>query len=123
MAGVICTNDTMGYGGLNMAWELKTVDDVEWQQDDSGVIVYINWVGITRPEATENEVRLDIMQHGEPLVSFQGIADNVRKAAMRWLQETIGAGDYESGISLERAAYIGAEIARAEIMKTEYEQD
>ena len=92
-------------------WELKTVTETPWVQDDSGVYVLVSW----RP--AEEDCRLDVMTVGHgPVVSFAGSADNVRKYAMQWLGLV-----YD--LSLEHAAYIGHELCRADHLKTEYVQD
>lgn len=107
-------------------WQLTHVDDIEHTQDQSGLYVYINW------DVKTATVRLDIMceQDAEPLMSFQGKADNVRKHTMRWLSDNVGAGNgYDSaagtdyvGISLEHASYIGSELARANAERIDYVQ-
>lgn len=90
-----------------MAWILIQVTDIEWIQDDSGYYTLINWIDV-------NNVRLDIMRTDDtPVISFQGKAENVRKRIMR----------FALGISTEHAAYIGAELARAELLKVDYVQD
>lgn len=99
-------------------WQLNYVNDVEYAIDDCGIYVLIYW------QCQTNTVRLDIMSDNhEPRQSFVGSADNVRKHAMRWLEENIGAGNYEYGISLEHAAYIGSELEKADTMKADYVQD
>lgn len=99
-------------------WQLTHVEDVEHTQDDSGVYVYINWV------MPDNEARLDIMSesNSEPLASFQGCADNVRKHVMRWFENRAGDGGPVGPISLEHAAYIGAELERADTERIDYVQ-
>ena len=99
-----------------MIWKLKKVGHLDWIQDDSGHYTYIHSVEI-------GIVRLDIMTtDNDPVMSFQGKADDVRKAVMRWFQSRISqkAG---LGISLEHAAYIGAELTKAEILGINYTQD
>jgi hypothetical protein len=104
-------------------WQLSRVFDIAWTQDRSGVYIYINW-----DRATES-VRLDLMTEGEaePLQSFIGKADNVRKAAMRWLCDNVGVaakikGLSTCGVSLEHAAYIGAELERCDTERIDYIQ-
>lgn len=113
------------------AWQLNRVDDIEWTQDKSGVYVLINW------DPQIDLVRLDIMpvlptpSDVLPLVSFAGRADNVRKATMRWFVENIGAAcdldcpaeQAKRGVSLEHAAYIGAELQCADTERIDYVQD
>ena len=105
-----------------MAWELKQVEHTDWIQDNSGYYALINWVD-------ENTVRLDVMGIADslnpvdyPIMSFQGTASDVRKHAMQWQDSKISqkAG---YGISCEHAAYIGAELARAELLGSDYVQD
>lgn len=92
-------------------WKLIKVGDVEWQQDKSGFYCLINVL-------STGDVRLDVLTSSHsPAVSFQGKAENVRKAAMRYAEENGWS------ISLEHAAYIGYELARAEIQGNEYKQD
>lgn len=72
----------------------------------------INWID-------DNTVRLDIMDTDDmPVVSFQGTASDVRKRIMQGLDWW---NPYE--LSLEHAAYIGAELARCELLKKDYQQD
>ena len=92
-------------------WKLIKVNDIEWMQDKSGFYCLVNVM-------PTNEIRLDIMTSTHsPAISFQGDAANVRKAAMRYAEENGWS------LSLEHAAYIGYELARAEIQGTEYIQD
>lgn len=94
-----------------MIWELIKVDDVEWQQDKSGFYTLINVL-------PSGEIRLDIMTSTDsPAISFQGEAANVRKAAMKYAEQQGWS------MSLEHAAYIGYEIARAEVLLDSYVQD
>ena len=92
-------------------WKLIKVQQTDWIQDDSGYYTLINWIG-------DNNVRLDWMDKDDmPVVSFQGKADDVRKYAARF-----GAG-FGAEFSHEHVAYIGAELARCELLKTDYVQD
>ena len=92
-------------------WELVIVPKTEWQQDDSGYHSLINYV-------SDGIVRLDLMLHvQEPVISFQGQADNVRKAAMQYVDENC------CNISAEHAAYIGSELTHAAFLANEYIQD
>ncbi len=91
-------------------WKLIKVNETEWKQDTSGIFTLISYC----PDGT---VRLDVMTTKyEPVISFQGKAEDVRKVAVRWLPSGY------SWISLEHASYIGSELARAELLKTEYVQ-
>jgi len=97
-----------------MTWELKTVAHLEWVQDDSGLYALIYHLG-------GNLVRIDLMNtDNDPVVSFQGKAADVQKTVMRWSEnEELGFRPF----SLEHAAYIGRELARAELLGVEYVQD
>ena len=102
--------------GFDMQWELKQVDDTEWIQDDSGYYTLIHYV-------KDNTVRIDFMDRDDmPFISFQGTADNVRKAFMQWIDNRISQKTSYS-ISCEHASYIGAELARAALLKDKYIQD
>ena len=94
-----------------MEWKLIKVEKTEWEQDDSGhysIIVYVE---------SSNEVRLDLMLHvQEPVISFQGDADDVRKAVMQYVDSNC------CNISAEHAAYIGSELSKAALLKSEYVQ-
>lgn len=108
-------------------WQLIHVDKTEWIQDKSGLYVYISWVLDT------DEVRLDIFREivngSWPVISFQGDVDSVRKASMRWLSSVSDEPMGDSGpecrdfVSLEHAAYIGAELERADTERIDYVQD
>lgn len=100
-------------------WELKEVDDIEWIQDNSGYYTLIHYI-------KDDIVRLDIMGIADslnpidyPVISFQGIAENVRKAFTQWQDNKISP----PRISREHASYIGAELARCEIYQDNYVQD
>lgn len=99
-------------------WQLNRVDDIGWVQDDSDICVVINW------DIQTESARLDIMKETriKPLQSFIGKADNVRKAAMQWFAKRVSqkAG---LGISIEHAAYIGAELERCDTERIDYIQD
>lgn len=94
-------------------WRLNRVDNVEYIPDNSGVHVLINW------DLQTASCRLDIFATvgGIPLQSFAGTADNIRKHAMRYLDKKW------QGISLEHAAYIGAELERADAERIDYVQE
>lgn len=106
-------------------WKLNVVDDIPWTQDESGVYVIINWDMLTE------SARLDIMVEAktEPIQSFVGKADNVRKATMQWFNtpQAVSAcgfdGDCRDYVSLEHAAYIGAELERCDTERIDYVQD
>ncbi len=105
-----------------MEWKLIKVTDTEWRQDKSGMFTFISY-------CLDGTVRLDIMADTglTPVASFQGKAENVRKVAVRWIVEHIrfnyGNECCQGMFSAEHASYIGSELARAELLKTEYVQD
>lgn len=102
-------------------WQLIKVQQTDWIQDNSGYYTLINWID-------NNTVRLDVMDMDDmPVVSFQGAASDVRKRTTRWIeidqnQNNNGWICYDN-FSAEHAAYIGAELARCELLKTDYVQD
>jgi hypothetical protein len=101
-------------------WSLNVVDDIAWKQDASGIYVYINW------DMQTQSVRLDIMAEAEaePLQSFIGKSDNVRKAVMQWLTSALYGKAYNPDlVSLEHAAYIGSELERCNTERIDYVQD
>lgn len=103
-----------------MSWRLNHVDDIEWTQDDSRLYVYINW------DLQTESARLDVMTetNAEPLQSFIGKAINVRKATMLWLTSALYGKTYNPElVSLEHAAYIGAELERCDTERIDYVQD
>ncbi len=107
-----------------MIWELKEVDDVECTMDDSGVHVVIHRIVRTEKHkqyAGERvSVRADLnTDAGEPIVSFQGSANAVRKHLLAFIVEYCNDLD---PISLEHASYIGFELLRAEVTP-DYVQD
>ena len=92
-------------------WQLIKVSKTEWIQDDSGYYTLINWID-------DNIVRLDVMDKDDvPVISFQGAASDVRKHIMQ------GGLSIGSNMSREHAAYVGAELARCELLKKDYIQD
>jgi len=94
------------------AWQLQNVDNTEYIPDTSGVYVLIYWQNKT------NTARLDIISNNhEPIQSFAGTANNVRKHAIRFLS------DNGYNVSLEHASYIGLELEKADNMRIDYVQD
>ena len=73
---------------------------------------------------TRVKIRVDVMAEGDdqPLQSFVGRADAVRKAVIKWLDGVVWPITIERPISREHASYIGYEIARAN-MDEHYVQD
>lgn len=104
-------------------WQLIRVDDIEWTQDDSGIYVLINW------DTQTDSVRIDVMPTTSvpsdvlPIVSFAGRADNVRKATMQWFESRVSQKTLSYRVSLEHAAYIGAELERCDTERIDYVQD
>ncbi len=108
--------------GFDMKWELKKVDYTEWKQNNSGCYTLIYHV-------KNDIVRIDFMGIADsinpidyPIISFQGVADNVRKAFMQWIDKKLSQQTSDR-ISCEHASYIGAELARCAILKENYVQD
>ena len=98
-------------------WQLIKVQKTDWIQDESGYYTLINWID-------DNTVRLDWMDKDDmPVVSFQGTASDVRKCAVRWMEQIMYSLHFATVFSVEHAAYIGAELARCELLKTDYVQD
>ena len=96
-----------------MKWELIEAVDIECTMDNSGVHTVINRLDHGYANKGGPIIRVDIMnQVDEPLVSYQGEANAVRKAVIAWL--TINARWLIYPISSERASYIGYEIMRAQ---------
>ena len=99
-----------------MTWQLIQVSKTDWIQDNSGYYTLIHHI-------KDNIVRLDIMDKDDmPVVSFQGLAGDVRKHVMQWQDSKISQ-KVGLGISCEHASYIGAELARCALLKTDYVQD
>ena len=94
-------------------WQLTKVQKTDWIQDDSGYYTLINWIN-------DNTVRLDVMDRDDmPVVSFQGAASDVRKYAAQYAEFWGLSCDF----SIEHAAYIGAELAKCELLRDKYVQD
>ena len=109
-------------------WKLIQVGSTDWQADTSGLYTIIHRVETPMVHkgyaGTILQVRLDLMtDDGNPIVSFIGKAENVRKALMQYLagqyNHAFPLKDEESkpkrftGLSMEHAAYIGYELHRA----------
>ncbi len=110
---------------LNENWTLNYAEPSECIMDNSGIYTVIN-----RQEKTETHkqyagmrvsVRIDVMADADvPLISFQGAAEDVRKAVIRWIENHFGFIHGRS-FSIEHASYIGAELERA-MSDTKYVQ-
>lgn len=103
-----------------MQWELRQAGDIDCTLDASGVYVAIHRVVRTEVHKEHSgqvvRVRADLMTSaGEPIVSFIGTANNVRKHLLTFLAlfcwEICTEGHM---ISHEHASYIGYELLRAE---------
>ena len=91
-------------------WKLIKVPKTEWKQDKSGYTSLINYV---EPDMVRLDLMLDVQ---EPVISFQGQTDDVRKAAMQYIDENCIC------ISAEHAAYIGSELTNADYFGESYIQ-
>lgn len=105
-----------------MEWELKEVGDIDCTMDDSGLYVVINRVVGSAMEPTNRDiirVRADLMaSDNEPIMSWIGSANNIRKHMIQYIRENYGY----AVISSEHASYIGYELLRAET-DPQYVQD
>lgn len=114
-----------------MKWELRQVKDTEAIMDDSGVYVVIHRIERTETHKEYSDVRVtvraDLMDgrpigsgetSGQPIMSFSGSANAVRKAIARYLEVNHGI----THPSLDHMAYIGYELLRAELTPN-YQQD
>lgn len=95
-----------------MKWELIECEDMPCTIDNSGIYTVISRIeDFTDKTYTTTSVliRVDILSSADnPLVSFQGEANAVRKSVIAWI--TLHA---VMPISTEHASYIGYEIMRA----------
>ena len=103
-----------------MTWELVEATDVDCTMDDSGIYTVIHRV-VNKTSHKERVgehvlVRVDIMSadKNDPLISFIGKADNVRKHVIRWIDDRHVIHEIPR-ISFEHASHIGSEIKRAEL--------
>lgn len=99
-----------------MSWELHHVEEMDCTLDDCGYHIVINRIEERRTfkdwAATFATVRADLMAaDNEPIVSFQGSANAVRKHLMKYLMDRYASLGYPSP---EHASYIGYELLRAE---------
>ena len=110
-----------------MTWQLIKVKQTDWEQDESGYYTLINYIKEDcrkcNKACIDGHVRLDIMDRDDmPVVSFQGKASDVRKTATQWIDSRISQKT-SLRISCEHASYIGAELARCELLGSDYIQD
>lgn len=110
-----------------MTWELRDVDDVEATLDDSGVHVVIHRIVRTEKHKQYSGERVSVRADlntdaGEPIVSFQGSANAVRKHLIRFIFDRYMEHPPLQWISWEHASYIGYELLRAEVTP-DYMQD
>ena len=105
-----------------MTWELiQVTTEPEFQPDDSGVYTVIHRQMVdTGKQGLQICVRVDLMsvEGDEPLISFSGPAEAVRKVLMRYLDGQNADGRDKPGcygylLSPEHTSYIGREIQRA----------
>lgn len=99
-----------------MTWQLHEVEEIECTLDDCGYYVTINRIEERREfkdrAATFVKVRADLITaDNEPVVSFVGSANAVRKHLMKYLTDRMVSLGYPSP---EHASYIGYELLRAE---------
>ncbi len=94
-------------------WELHKVKDVPTIIDETTTlytVIHRNSVTETHKQYTGKRdlVRVDVMDSdNEPVISFQGTGDDVRRAVLQWW-ELEG-----HSITADHAGYIGYEIHRA----------
>lgn len=106
-------------------WELVEVtDDDEYTDDQSGVYMLVH-VSVPFSQVPIGYVRVDVMRvaDDEPLRSFQGDANAVRKAVVEFI-EALSLPDKRSihPLSVQHASYMGQEIQRAALQGSEYVQ-
>ena len=112
-----------------MNWKLNKVGNIDCTMDNSGVYTIINRVMETEygkgAGVLLKGIRVDIMSTDgdEPLQSFIGKGNDVRKAVISWLNGKFSqAENCFTNISSEHTSYIGYEISRAEA-DTDYVQN
>jgi len=111
-----------------MTWQLNRVEDRECTMDDSNVYTVINRVKQTETRKqyanTNILIRVDILraEDDEPLQSFVGEANAVRKAVISYIVAMVPVLGGNGSISAEHASYIGYEIMRAK-SDDNYKQD
>ena len=96
----------------NPAWQLNRIEaDQPCVLDNSGIYAAIHYIagGIIRIDLMDND--------NNPVQSFSGKADNVRKVFCDYLDQNRYA------LSYQHISYIGQEIAKAAIQKHDYIQD
>ena len=99
-----------------MNWALIEATDSECTMDESGVYTMIH----RAPQGDGTiKVRADLMREedDEPVVSFIGTANNVRRKLIGWIHR-----HWPVIISTEHASYLGYELLRAET-EEDYVQD
>lgn len=101
-----------------MAWELEQVKPIDCTLDDSGVYTVIHRVvkAETHKQYAGDRllIRVDVLDNegGEPIRSFIGNGNDVRKAVIAFMGDCVYPSPRR--FSQEHASYIGYEIARAE---------
>jgi len=98
-------------------WKLIKAMPIKATMDNSGVHVVIHRMRIQATEEGLACVRADLMDSDEPIVSYIGPAENVRKRLIGYIVDHGSGYDWRTGMgmSLEHASYIGAELYRASI--------
>lgn len=102
----------------NFNWQLQNVDHIDWTSDNSGVYCLIYW------QVKTNTVRIDFLSsdNNDPIISFAGESDNVRKAVGIWIDSRISQKTSDK-FSAAHIAYIGSELQKADIFRIDYIQD
>jgi len=104
-------------------WKLVEVEDNdEYTDDQSGVYVLVS----VRHYRQDGYVRVDVMRiaDSEPLRSFCGPANAVRKAVVEFIESlSLATKQSVHPLSVQHASYIGQEIQRAALQGEEYAQD
>lgn len=98
-------------------WQLNRVDDIDWTPDKSGLYCLIVW------DVKTDTVRIDFLSDDhDPIISFAGASDNVRKAVGRWIDSRFEQHTSDK-LSASHIAYIGSELQKADVMRIDYVQD
>lgn len=105
-----------------MSWELiEVANEPMWHEDNSGLYVTVHRIEEKAVHKGHSGVRIgvrvDLMRKegDDPVRSWIGHPDAVRKALMQWIDNTVQNRGVVPRLSCEHAAYIGAEIQRASV--------
>ena len=95
-----------------IVWQLNRIEaDQPCIMDNSGVYTTVHYI-------TGGIIRIDLFDNdNNPLQSFSGKADNIRKVFCEFLD----LNGYM--LSYQHVSYIGQEITKAAMLKTDYIQD